>query len=187
MWWTLYRRIHIMFFNLCQHVFFQQKSVAWHDFRVFYVFWHVLLILSLSCPLKFISYYDSVDFTMNKADEYFYFAIWSCNLVGFLQTYGWNLLLLGVRIFLGTMSFGVKPTKMSSVQKGYVKQQCSPCMWRRNLTYGLSKVPEIGVGWLYRRHLKASGMHGWGMHWNASVNGTKISWGEWNKRRIYLI
>lgn len=64
---------------------------------------------------------------------------------------------------------------MSSVQKGCVKLQCLLCLLRRNLTCGLSKIPEIGVGWMYRRHSIASDMSGWGMLWNASANGTRKS------------
>ena len=125
----------------------------------------------------------------NMAAGYYYVAIWYnwyCRLDACMLTNVWYLWLLVFRIFLDTMNLGVRPSKMSSVQKVYVKQQCLRCLSRKNSRHGLSKVPEIGVGWLFQKRLEAAGMRGWGMPLNASLNGMKIGW--WAQgRRIYLI
>jgi hypothetical protein len=92
---------------------------------------------------------------------------------------------LGFRISWGIINLRVKPTKMSSAQKVYVKLRCLLCLSRRSSSHGQRWAPERELGWLYRRQWIGAGIHGWEMPWRmASPNGMQRE--QWMQGRTFL-
>lgn len=150
---------------------------------VWHLFWYPFLLLPIvssamiMCPLNYIIVEREVELNFSSC-----FFVFSYRLILAKQLL---LMFLGFRIFWGIITLKVKPTKMSSAQKVYVKLRCMLCLSRRSSSHGQRWAPERELGWLYQRQWIGAGIHGWGMPWRmGSPNGMQRE--RWMQGRRFL-